>query len=133
MQNQYSEELRQYQDLGIFDLSDPDNATIVASPEYRRRETSAWRAKVDAAPTARDNRRTIISDWLDQVYDADHAIYLFRLFRLHIGPYSGNSYDWMAHAACSEFGAVELPERFLAPIPTVSRSEPFEPTEGKHQ
>lgn len=134
MQGSYSGELRRDQDqAGILNLGDPANATIVPSPKYRRRETSAWKAKVDAAPTARDNRRTIISDWLDQVYDANHAIYLFSLFKLYIGSHSGDPYDLMAHAACSEFGAVELPERFLAPIPTVSRSEPFEPTERKHQ
>jgi hypothetical protein len=112
------------------DLADPDNyfaSKIMPSEEYERRSTSAWQAKLAAAPTARDNRRTIIRDWLDQVYDADHAIYLFRLFKLHIGSYRGSSYELMAHAAVSEFGAVALPERRTAPIPSVSRSDPFQP------
>jgi hypothetical protein len=106
------------------------DATIVDSDAYERRSTSAWQAKLNAAPTARDNRRTIIRDWLDQVYDADHAIYLFRLFKLHIGAYRGSSYELMAHAACSEFGAVELPERVTAAIPSVSSSKPFAPVGG---
>jgi hypothetical protein len=103
------------------------DATIIPSEEYERRSTSAWQAKLNAAPTARDNRRTIITDWLDQVYDADHAIYLFRLFKLHIGAYRGSSYELMAHAAVTEFGAVALPERVTGPIPSVSRSDPFRP------
>jgi hypothetical protein len=103
------------------------DASIIESPEYERRSTSAWRTKLNAAPTARDNRRTIITDWLDQVYDADHAIYLFRLFKLSIGTYRGSSYELMAHAAVTEFGAVALPERVTAPIPSVSRSDPFQP------
>jgi hypothetical protein len=132
MQNLHSAELRQDQEpyldsANILDLADPENATIIDSDEYRRRETTAWRTKLNAAPTARDNRRTIIRDWLDQVYDADHAIYLFRLFKLPIGTYRGSSYELMAHAACSEFGAVALPERVSAPVPFVSRSDPFQP------
>jgi hypothetical protein len=103
------------------------DARIIPSEEYERRSTSAWQAKLNAAPTARDNRRTIIRDWLDQVYDADHAIYLSRLFKLHIGSYRGSSYELMAHAAAVEFGAVALPERRTAPIPSVSRSDPFQP------
>ena len=103
------------------------DAAIIDSPAYERQSTSAWQAKLNAAPTARDNRRTIIRDWLDQVYDADHAIFLFRLFKLHIGAYRGSSYDLMAHAAVSEFGAVRLPERLTVPIPSVSSSKPFQP------
>ena len=126
----YSEQLRQVQDnLDAANiLTDVTlDATIIPSEDYERRSTSAWQAKLNAAPTARDNRRTIIRDWLDQVYDADHAIYLFRLFKLHIGSYRGSSYELMAHAAVTEFGAVALPERVTAPIPSVSRSVPFQP------
>jgi len=106
------------------------DAAIIDSPAYERRSTSAWQAKVNAAPTAADNRSTIIRDWLDQVYDADHAIYLFRLFKLPIGAYRGSSYDLMAHAAVSELGAVRLPERLTVPIPSVSTREPFAPVGG---
>ncbi len=130
MHNLHSAELRQdqepYLDSNILDDITLD-ARIIPSPDYERRSTSAWQAKLNAAPTAADNRRTIIRDWLDQVYDADHAIYLFRLFKLHIGAYRGSSYDLMAHAAVTEFGPVALPERVTAPIPSVSRSEPFQP------
>jgi hypothetical protein len=130
MQNLHSAELRQdqepYLDSNILDDALLD-ARIIPSPDYERRSTSAWQAKLNAAPTARDNRRTIIRDWLDEIYDADHAIYLFRLFKLHIGSYRGSSYELMAHAAVTEFGAVALPERVTAPIPSVSRSDPFQP------
>ena len=88
------------------------DARIIPSPAYERRST------------------TIIRDWLDQVYDADHAIFLFRLFKLPIGAYRGSSYDLMAHAAVSEFGAVRLPESLSAPIPSVSTREPFAPVGG---
>jgi hypothetical protein len=126
----YNAELRQVQDnLDAANiLTDVTlDATIIPSEEYERRSTSAWQAKLNAAPTARDNRRTIITDWLTQVYDADHAIYLFRLFKLHIGSYRGSSYELMAHAAGAEFGAVRLPERVTGTIPSVSRSDPFQP------
>jgi hypothetical protein len=126
----YNAELRQVQDnLDAANiLTDVTlDATIVPSEQYERRSTSAWQAKLNAAPTARDNRHTIIRDWLDEIYDADHAIYLFRLFKLHIGSYRGSSYELMAHAAVTEFGAVALPERVTGTIPSVSSSKPFEP------
>jgi len=106
------------------------DARIIPSPDYERRSTSAWQAKLNAAPTAADNRRTIIQDWLDEIYDSDHAVFLFRLFKLHIGAYRGSSYDLMAHAAVDEFGYVRLPERVTAPIPSVSSSKPFQPVDG---
>ncbi len=106
-------------DLDVVNIStDPEGFEVVPlgldhGPVEQKRDLFA---KFNAAPTPRDNRRTIIRDWLDQVYDADHAIYLFRLFKLHIGAYRGSSYDLMAHAAVTEFGAVALPERVTAPI-----------------
>jgi hypothetical protein len=133
MQNLHSRELRQdqepYLDSNILNDITLD-ATIIPSEEYERRSTSAWQAKLAAAPTARDNRLTIIRDWLDEIYDADHAIYLFRLFKLPIGTYRGSSYELMAHAAAVEFGAVALPERVTAVIPSVSSSKPFAPVGG---
>ncbi|HKJ63550.1 MAG TPA: hypothetical protein VKA94_16395, partial [Hyphomicrobiales bacterium] len=92
------------------------DAAIIDSPAYERRSTSAWQAKVNAAPSASYIYRGIIWEWLKSCYDAEYAIFLLRVCGLLTAPYTGDPYDLMAEAAETEFPGEPLPERLTAPI-----------------
>lgn len=114
------------------DLSDPEIATILPSKEdeFRvapPRETSAMRAKINAARPLQDLKRAIIQEWLTGCYDEHDALYWLMALKLVRSPQRGDAYRMMSYAAQAAFGDVELPEPSMAPIPTVSRSEPFLP------
>jgi len=74
---------------------------------------------------------TIIRDWLDHVYDEHIAVDWLVIYGF-MKPLHGDHYELMSRIARHEFGAVALPERRTAPIPSVSRSDPFQPvSQGK--
>ena len=128
MHTPYSGEIRQDQDH-ILDLANPEEAIIVASPRYRIRETSAWRAKVAKRRSEHYVYRGIIREWLTSCYSAWSAVEALALCGILRKPYSGDPYNLMARAEELEFPGVRLPARPQAHIPTVSRGEPFEPLE----
>src|SRR5690606_14061813 len=107
------------------------DATIIPSEAYRQRSTSAWYAKLDAAPDSATIYRGIIREWLTYCYDADHAVFSLHLCGLISEPYTGDPYDLMADAAFAEFGPVALPEPISGHIPSVSSREPFAPISPK--
>lgn len=113
-------------------LSDPAlDATIVPSSEYRRRETSAWRAKLNAAPNSSETiLHGIINEWLTGCYDEEIAVGWLYALRLLPDAVDADFYELMSRLAFSEFGPVALPERLTAPIPSVSSGKPFSPVEG---
>lgn len=126
---------REYGDiLEPLDLGDPENATILPPAASRSksapRETSAMRAKIKAARPLQDLKRAIIQEWLTGCYDEHDAIYWLKTFRLHSGASTGDAYRLMSDAALAAFGDVELPEPSTAPVPSVSRREPFAPAQG---
>src|SRR5690606_29523728 len=113
----YSYEMRPAQGLDAQHLDTANilddvtlDARIIPSPDYERRSTSAWHAKLNAAPDAATIYRGIIREWLTYCYDADHAVFSLRLCGLISEPYTGDPYDLMADAAFAEFGPVALPE-----------------------
>lgn len=103
------------------------DAAIIDSPAYERRSTSAWQAKVNAAPDEKLALHGIINEWLTGCYDADIAVGWLYALRLLQEPQDAYCYEVMSNLAFFEFGPVALPERLSAPIPTVSTREPFAP------
>jgi hypothetical protein len=132
MSTPYSAELRQdqepYLDSGnILDDVTLD-ATIVDSGEYRRRETSAWRAKLNADQTTTEIiLHGVINEWLTGCYDEEVAVGWLYALRLLPDAVDADFYELMSRLAFSELGPVALPERLTAPIPSVSSSKPFQP------
>lgn len=107
------------------------DATIVPSSEYRRRETSAWRAKLNAAPnTSETILHGIINEWLTGCYDEEIAVGWLYALRLLPDAVDADFYELMSRLAFSELGPVALPERLADPIPSVSSGKPFSPVEG---
>ena len=108
MREQHSNKLRQPQDE-ILNLADPNNATLLcANPAI------AYRA--------------IIDEWRTGCYSADVAVRWLYAYGLIAEPYRGDAHRLMVDAAICEFGPHGLPDSLLAPIPSVSKGQPFNPT-----
>jgi len=98
----------------IVDLADPDNdfgAVTTDSPEYRRRETSAWKAKVNSAASPEFIRDSILDEWHNGCYNALEAIFWLQTLGIIEA-------DRWLH---------EYAQGLSAPIPSVSKSNPFQP------
>lgn len=126
---------REYGDiLEPLDLGDPENATILPPAASRSksapRETSAMRAKINAARPLQDLKRAIIQEWLTGCYDEHDALYWLMAFKLVRSPQRGDVYRLMSDATLAAFGPVALPEPVSAPVPSVSSSQPFQPDGG---
>lgn len=104
-------------------------AEIIDSPNYERRSTSAWQAKLNAAPDPKIAYHGIIEEWRTGCYAADIAVRWLQAYRLLTAPYTGDPYELMCRAAYDEFGPVALPEPSTAPVPSVSSREPFAPAD----
>lgn len=106
------------------------DARIIPSPDYERRSTSAWQAKLNAAPDEKIAIHAIINEWLTGCYDEEIAVGWLYALKLLQEPQEADCYETMCNIAFFELGPVALPERSTAPIPSVSSREPFAPVEG---
>lgn len=115
MQEQHSNDFFQLQDE-ILNLADPNNATLLREPiELCANPAIAYRA--------------IIDEWRTGCYNADVAVRWLHAYGLIAEPYRGDAHRLMVDAAICEFGPHGLPDSFLAPIPSVSKGKPFNPTQ----
>lgn len=115
----YTNQIEQNQDDDAFILTEDK---IVSSPE-------AGQAFLDRLPDYNDNklRRSIIQEWRTRCYNEYEAVFwLIALDLLKLAD-DADPYIEMVRIARTEFGDVELPERSEAPIPDVSRKDPFKP------
>jgi len=112
--------------ISILD-DDTLDARIIPSPDYERRSTSAWQPKLNAAPDEKIALHAIINEWLTGCYDARIALGWLYALQLLQEPQEADCYETMCSIAFFELGPVALPERRTAPIPSVSRAEPFAP------
>ncbi|HEU4341477.1 MAG TPA: hypothetical protein VFU31_07895 [Candidatus Binatia bacterium] len=131
MHDLYSPELRQVQEQYLDSANILDDALldarIIPSPDYERRSTSAWQAKLNAAPDSSVTLHAILNEWLTGCYDEEIAVKWLYALRLLSGPQEADCYETMCNFAFFELGPVALPERVTAPIPSVSSSQPFAP------
>lgn len=106
------------------------DARIIPSPDYERRSTSAWQAKINAAPDSSVTLHAILNEWLTGCYDEEIAVGWLYALRLLPWPQEADCYEVMCNITFFELGPVALPERSTAPIPSVSSREPFAPVDG---
>lgn len=127
----YNAELRQTQDPYLDTANILDDVTldarIIPSPDYERRSTSAWQAKLNAAPDSSVTIHAILNEWLTGCYDEEIAIGWLHALQLLQEPQEADCYEAMCNLAFFELGPVALPERVTATIPSVSSSQPFAP------
>jgi hypothetical protein len=115
-------------DLDVVNILEWDeNVTDIGIKPAPLGQREAFLARQPDYENPRDVKQAIIHDWLTSSYDAETAVYWLIAFKLLRSPYRGTPYEVMCRAARAEFGAVALPERVSAPIPSVSRSDPFQP------
>lgn len=94
------------------------DATIVPSERYERRSTSAWHAKLNAAPDEKIALHAIINEWLTGCYDEEIAVRWLHALQLLQEPQEADCYETMCNLAFFELGPVALPERVTGHIPS---------------